>query len=512
MSEEKKSNLSRRDFLKIAGLAGVAVQAGGFIAGGVATGSDSETYTGWESNNPGTQFFNRKPFEVEYPNFKPVSEVRRPSHLTDYVFGRVATFDKALQANPEWTIDDPIEDLGFPPPLNAFYKKFPERLEWDYKTFTETIPNNREDRKKYGTYYTLIDIYEAGFGAIRPQRPTAPPEVWDFSVLQPTGPDTPPEFVPIPYENPIKFKSPALAKEFIKEISHRFGATLVNFTLPNIDWHYGDGWRGCPPDYDHSKLPEHYKSAIVVGVPMEWDEVLGSPQMSTSQDAYARVSIAATRIEGALKKMGYPSRASTPNTSYDLVVPPYSVDSGMGEHCRAGFVITPEVGSNCRTAVILTALEIEPDKPIEFGVKEFCDKCKICAEQCPSGAISMADNYEGLEIRGYEHWYINNGACYNFWRESMGGMGCRLCVANCPYSRKDNWLHDMSRELDPRDPTGMVSSSLLWMQKNFFDAPEALEYRRIAEGGRFAQYRDEPFWLHGETYLDMPITDPKKEN
>ncbi|KAA3663748.1 MAG: reductive dehalogenase [Chloroflexi bacterium] len=501
-AQDTKNGVSRRDFLKIAGLAGLAVQAGGFVAGGIAAGSSSETYTGWESNNPGTQFFNRKPFEVEGPVFKPVGEVRRPSHMTDYVFGRVATFQKALEANPTWTIEDPIEDMGFPPPMVEFYKKFPERLDWDYKTFTETIPNNGEDRKQYGAYYHLIDVYEAGFGAIRPVSPDSPPEEYDFTTIGRGGGQ--------PLGEKLPFKSPELAAEFVKEISHRFGATLVRITKPNIDWHYGDGWRGCPPEYDHSKLPAHYKSAIVIGVPMEWDEVLGSPQMSTSQDAYARVSIAGIRIEGALKKMGYATRASTPNNGYDVVVPPYAVDAGLGEHCRAGYVITPETGSNCRTAVILTNLELAEDKPIEFGVKEFCQKCKICAEQCPSGAISFADNYDGLEIRGYEHWYINNGACYNFWRESMGGMGCRLCVANCPYSRKDNWLHDLSRELDPRDPTGTVSSTLLWMQKNFFDAPEALEYRRIAEGGKFAQYRKEPFWLQGETYLDIDIVDPKE--
>lgn len=502
MSDESTTKISRRNFLIGAGVAGAAVQVAGMLGGGIAAGSDSETYTGWESYNPGTQSFNRKPFEVDGPVFKPVGEVRRPSHMTDYVFGRVATFQGALEAKPEWTIEDPIEDLEFPPPMVAFYKKFPERLEWDYKTFTETIPRNREDRKQYGAYYTLIDVYEAGFGAIRPQSPTTPPEEYDFSVPGREGPE--------PIGDPLPFKSPELAAEFIKEIAHRFGATLVRITKPNIDWHYADGWRGTEPGYDHSKLPAHYKSAVVMGVPMEWDEVLGSPQMSTSQDAYARVSIAGFRLEAALKKLGYATRASTPNSGYDVVVPPYAVDAGIGEHCRAGYVISPESGSNLRTAVVLTALPLAEDKPIEFGVKEFCDKCKVCAEQCPSGAISMADSYEDSEIRGYEHWYINNGACYNFWRESMGGMGCRLCVANCPYSRKDNWLHELARELDPRDPTGTVSSTLLWMQKNFFDAPEALEYRRIAEGGHFAQYRKEPFWLQGETYLDIPIVDPKE--
>ena len=56
MTDEVKKGMSRRDFLKIAGLAGVAVQAGGLIAGGTAAGADKETYTGWESLNPSTMF------------------------------------------------------------------------------------------------------------------------------------------------------------------------------------------------------------------------------------------------------------------------------------------------------------------------------------------------------------------------------------------------------------------------------------------------------------------------
>ena len=163
MAEQAESQVSRRSFLKIAGLAGIGVQAAGFVGAGIAAGSSSETYTGWESSNPGTQYFNRKPFEVEFPSHHPVSEVRRPSHITDYVFGRVRAFEMAYGENPDWTLDDPLEELGLAPPIIAFYKEFPERLEWDFQTFSETIPNNREDRKEYGSYYKLAEAYSAGF-------------------------------------------------------------------------------------------------------------------------------------------------------------------------------------------------------------------------------------------------------------------------------------------------------------------------------------------------------------
>ncbi len=509
MSEEKKAKLSRRDFLKIAGLAGVAVQAGGLIAGGVAAGKSSESYTGWESFNPGTQFFNREPFRIPSPAHTPVSEVRRASHLTDYVFGRVGVFEAALNANPEWKITDPIEVLGFPPPIVAFYKEYPERMEWDYKTFTETIPNQREDKKLYGNYFFLAEVYSSGWGyhAGMLRKLTAPPEESDLTQAGREG--------PVPLRTPaVPFKSPEMAAELVKELAHRYGATLVAITKPKLDFFYGDTWQGTPEGYDHSKLPAHWTHAIIIGVPMEWDQIVATPQWSDSSDAYNRVSSAALRIEGMLKFLGYAARANTPNTGYDCLVPPHAIEAGLGEVGRPGFCITPEVGGNCRMALIVTNLEMAVDSPIDFGVADFCNKCKICAESCPSGAISMADSPQeqewgtGSVIRGYEHWYINNGACYNYWRESMGTMGCRHCIGTCPYARKDNWLHDLAREIDPRDPTGITTSGLLWMQKNFFHYPDAIEYRRPAAGGHFASYGPMPYYMDAAKYLDTEITIP----
>ena len=500
---DNKTSVSRRGFLKIAGLTGAGFQAGALIGAGVAAGKDSESYTGWESFNPGTQFFNREPFEFDGPAHLPVGPVQRPGHITDYVFGRVATFERAFKEHPEWTLEDPIEDLGLIPELVEFYKRFPERLEWDWRTFSETIPTSREDREKYENFYKLAEIYSNGFTAhgMHLPRPHDPPEVSDYQM----GTDSHTE----PIGEAVPFKSPKLAAEFIKELAHRYGATLVGITKTNSNWLYSEGWRGCPRDFDFSQMPKHWEFAIVIGVPMEWDVVLSSPQFSTSYDAYDRVSTVAVRLEGALKYAGYPARTHSPMTGYDLIVPPHAVEAGLGEVGRTGFCITPEVGGNCRMAVVTTSLPLATDRPIDFGVAEFCAKCKLCAESCPSGAMSTADSPDGMVIRGYEHWYINNGACYNYWRESMGPMGCRQCVAVCPYSRKDNWLHDVARKIDPRDPTGITSSSLLWMQKNLFPYPDAAEYRRPPVG-RFASFREPPDFLVAERYLDVEIVRPKE--
>jgi reductive dehalogenase len=503
MSESAKKSISRRDLLKCAGIAGVAAQAGGLVAAGKQAGKSSESYTGWESFNPGTQFVDRKPFEFEGPAHKPVGKVRRPSHSTDYVFGRVMAFQRAFQAHPNWKLNDPLEDLELGDELIAFYREFPDRLEWDFKTFTETVPNNSVDRKKYGNYYRLAEAYEAGFSAHSGflRGPTTPPEESDF---QASG------FGNRKIGDPVPFKNADLASEFIKEMAHRYGATLVGITKTNTNWLYSEGWRGCPQDYDFSKMPSHWENAIVIGVPMEWDVVMSNPQFGTSNDGYDRVTTAAVRLEGMLKNLGYPARSHTPNTNYDLIVPPHAVEAGLGELGRTGFCITPEAGGNCRMAIVTTNIPLTIDHPIDYGIARFCSKCKLCAESCPSGSISMADSPDGLVIRGYEHWYINNGSCFNFWRETMGPMGCRLCVATCPYSRKDNWIHDLARKTDSHDPTGMVSSGLLLLQKRFFPYPAADEYRRPPQG-HFASFRPPPPYLEVEKYLDIPVTKPPRQ-
>ena len=91
----------------------------------------------------------------------------------------------------------------------------------------------------------------------------------------------------------------------------------------------------------------------------------------------------------------------------------------------------------------------------------------------------------------------------------MGGLGCRLCLIACPYSRKNNWLHATSRTIDMNDPTGLVNDVLTKMQKTMFQYPDAQEYMPPPDG-RFANYRDPVKWLDVEKYLDIDVVNPSK--
>ncbi len=499
---EEKQGISRRDFLKIGGLTGVAMQIIGFAGAGLAAGQDIDSYTGYKNFEGVEQTFNRKAFEIEGLPYKKTGEVRRPGFLTDFVFARSGIFHGAVAAG--WKLGDPLDP--FPPPLQQYYQQNPETLELDWQRETEVMPNAFQDHQKYDDYFALADAYANGWEELfnfYPPEPTAPPAESDFMLTR-FGLGGPEEHA---LREQIPFKSPEHAAQLIKKIAHQYGATLVGITKLNPDFCYDINVRGGEPGpYD---VPEHWEYAVVLGVPHEWDQVLANPAHGTSYDGYNRVRNASGRLTAFIKSLGYPARSHHPPSHYDLVCPPIAVDAGLGETGRHGFTICPETGSNIRLAVVTTNVPMAIDKPIDFGVADFCNTCKICAEQCPSGAISLANSSVGMEIRGYEHWFVNTTKCFNFWMEAMGPLGCRLCLAVCPYSRKNNWVHELAKVADVNDPTGLVNDSLIWMQKSVFEAPDPQEYRRPPDG-RFAGYRPAPEWLEIENWFAISPANPQK--
>jgi reductive dehalogenase len=213
----------------------------------------------------------------------------------------------------------------------------------------------------------------------------------------------------------------------------------------------------------------------------------------------------ASRLTSFIKTLGYAARPHTPGASYDLMVPPIMVDAGLGEQGRHSIVITPELGCNFRPAVVTTNLPLVPDKPIDFGVQDFCKTCKICAENCPSGAITMD---EREEVRGYLRYPVSAEKCHNFWSSCLGNMGCRICIAVCPYSRKSNWLHRTALKLTTNDLTGLSHEVLVGLQKRLYPGPDPEEYFMPSLGGKNATYRDPPWWLRTEDFVDIePIAE-----
>lgn len=533
---EKKEvkNVSRRNFLKITGAVAAGVQVGAVAGAGLSAGKDPSTHTGWQHLGDNTQFVDRKPLEMKGIPYEAVGPVRRPEEV-ESVFGRQSLMMRSrmrpekppadsTEKKPEAVGDIPPESQprpkqdkakkrgsspfrmkmpspdSFEEPLASFYKEHPDIYELDRIRLESILPKKREDEEKYGDYYTLINAWSASWRAGEPIQ--GPPEVSDFHLGNPMmGRGR-------KIREAAPFKTPELAAKLIKKVAHHFGATMVGITKLKPDWCYNHSLRGAEEKGPY-EVPKHWEYVIAFGVPHQWEQVQSNPNCGTSFDAYSRATIAARRLETFIKSLGYPARRHSPMDGYDLIAVPVLVDAGLGQQGRHGIVITPETGSNFRSAFVTTNLPMAIDKPIDFGVNEFCKDCQICAEICPSASISTDKTNEKMTTRGYRHWEINQTSCFNYWMQSMGGMGCRLCLIACPYSRKNNWAHDLARTVDTHDPTGLVNDGLTWMQKTFFDTPEAAEYLPPPDG-RFATFREPPEWLTVEKYLDLKVVDPTK--
>jgi len=503
--------VNRRDFLKIAGLASAAAGGAGLGAFGYAAGQDPNTFLGWQNQEGASLVFNRKRHEVDVPTYVKVGPTSRTDARVEQIFERRGRFMREYMrlrggggrgfpgggGPPEGSVPTEGQSSGppspedFSEPLRSYYQAHPQDLELDILNMEELQPMMRADSMEYGDEFILSEAWSNAMGAVGPGPISGPPEVNDF----PRG-----RGGRVPEK--AKLKDPAKTSELIKAVAHQFGSTLVGITELNPDWVYGYPirGRGFENTEEPLEIPDWWSYAIVVGTPMSWDPMYANPTYGTSSDAYSRSRIIATRLEAFIKTLGYPARTHVPGTSYDLMVPPIAIDAGMGEQGRNGILITPEVGCNLRPAVVTTNIPMETDKPIDIGVDDFCLHCKVCAEQCPSGAISMGDK---VEVRGYRRWKIDTAKCQNFWSSNLGNMGCRICVSVCPYTRKANWLHKTAMQVSANDPTGLSEKLLTTMQRSFYPGPNPEDYYMPSLGGKNATYREPPWWLRTEDFIEL---------
>ncbi len=159
--------------------------------------------------------------------------------------------------------------------------------------------------------------------------------------------------------------------------------------------------------------------------------------IASTNQGYSQMGLAAVALAQAIRSLGYVAIPCMNDTTLSV---PLAVDAGLGELGRLGYLITPEFGPHVRIAKVLTNLPLVPDPPITFGVTEYCSNCGICAEECPSGAISPDKERSFVPPPstipcgnpGAHKWYINGKKCLRWWIES--GASCSRCMDVCPYT------------------------------------------------------------------------------
>jgi ferredoxin len=278
-----------------------------------------------------------------------------------------------------------------------------------------------------------------GFPGSKSYHPlTSPFMVATFDVLERMTRNV--DWSPDPIEQQSIHASPQAMSLRVKGFAGYLGADLVGITKLNPAYVYSHigrspGEWGSPISLDHPY-------AIAICVEMDHGMIRHAPHHATTTETaqkYFKTAHVATVVARYINLLGYQARAHV-DGNYRVLCVPIAVDAGLGELGRLGLLVTPEFGPRVRISVVTTDLPLQSDHPIQFGVQDFCDFCKKCAENCPSGAIQSGPK---SQHNGVEKWQSVQESCYKYWR--IQGSDCSLCIHVCPYAHPRSPMHNMVR-------------------------------------------------------------------
>ena len=153
--------------------------------------------------------------------------------------------------------------------------------------------------------------------------------------------------------------------------------------------------------------------------------------VAQSMRAYLRFSLLGGILAQQIRNLGYKAKAHTVMDG-EVLQPPLLLLSGLGEVSRIGEVIlNPYLGPRLKSGVVTTDMPMMHDKPIDFGLQNFCESCNKCARECPSGAITAGPK---LMFNGYEIWKSDSQKCATYRITTKGGAMCGRCMKTCPWN------------------------------------------------------------------------------
>lgn len=286
---------------------------------------------------------------------------------------------------------------------------------------------------------------------------------WNGTGMAKRVPEVPPIFPPHP--GPTNTDAQDLTTK-IKLMARLSGADLVGICRLDPNWIYSETQRNvhthekpitkplvfektAQPHETKDKLviPDDTQYAIVMAYSMNRRMYQTSPSLMSqgaSSIGYTRMGLSSMQMAEFIRVMGYNAIPCKNSTGLSV---PMAIDAGLGEVGRHSVLITPEYGPLIRLSKVLTNMPLVPDKPIEFGVEEFCNSCKKCARECPSKSITNGEKtWSGPSVcnnPGVFKWHNDLEKCLRFWVDN--GTECGNCLAVCPFTKGAMWTHDATR-------------------------------------------------------------------
>lgn len=244
----------------------------------------------------------------------------------------------------------------------------------------------------------------------------------------------------------------------IKKAALWFGADLVGICKLDRRWVYSHTYEGQPfmgrgSDLVKGKskpqeIPEEFQYVVVMAFEMDYEMMKYMPTYlanAATRMGYSRMAITNNYLTNFIKNLGFNAIDCSIN---DVALSiPMAMQAGMGDLARNGLLITRKYGPRVRLNNVITDLQLEVDTPIEFGVTEFCMKCKICADKCPSQSIlhdeRTTEPRNISNVGGELKWPINAETCRMQWARAH--TPCALCITVCPYNKPDTRFHRFVR-------------------------------------------------------------------
>jgi reductive dehalogenase len=338
-----------------------------------------------------------------------------------YLIGNVEQFDQKNEmfCRPLW--DEEMLDLG---------KKF---------YMTEVLPKDKpgfrlKDQSMVNAAWHLENTFAQGVAGGRMGM-----YAWEWEQIF--------EFPLVPSGLKIDVTDPREVTRDIKKAAAFFGASLVGVCRLDRCWVYSSAYPLREQKSVPNELPDEYQFAIAIAVEMDYKAIRCSPTSPSSAATglgYSKMAFIAGLLAHYIRGLGYKAIACGNDTACSI---PMAIDAGLGELARNGLLITPAFGPRVRLAKVITDLPLIPDRPIQFGVWDFCLKCEKCAVKCPSGSIAYGeptDKPNNISNRqGVLRWPINAETCLKFWAKN--GTDCANCIRTCPFNKPIGRLHDSVR-------------------------------------------------------------------
>jgi epoxyqueuosine reductase len=263
---------------------------------------------------------------------------------------------------------------------------------------------------------------------------------------------------------------PRVMSRHLKSVGYFLGADLMGIGRLPQSAVYSSDVRGKPVEapYKYAIVFAARKSERTLTASNGWDDIIDPVSFQTYQRLLMQTEVAANYM----RRLGIDAEPTNMN-NYSTLMPQVILDAGLGEVSRMGIILNPFLGANFKAAAVLTNLELEVDGYVDFGLREYCDTCTICAEQCPARAITRGKQ---VLYNGYYTWKLNYNACSDFDVLNKEGCVCGRCTKVCPWHRPDmeprdwaewdgslEWLHNTVNEqrdrlvansfVDPRERT-----------------------------------------------------------